>query len=102
MNCISNKSVIIDVIEKISIEAKNSDKQFGIITTDKELIDASLMKGVNMLSYGSELNMLIQQIYQIHPIRQDYLILMVVELHLFILQIKQQDFHFSSGSPKKT
>ena len=59
LNCIGNQGPIIECIKKISDESKHANKKWGIITTNQELLDAAFACDVDMISYGSELNMLI-------------------------------------------
>ena len=58
LNCIGDNRPILPYIEKIGTVAKQAGKVWGIITTDKELIAHSLRFGADMVSYGSEINML--------------------------------------------
>lgn len=50
---------ILDCFETISKNAKKASKECGIITTNKEYIEFSKNHGINNISYGSELNMII-------------------------------------------
>ena len=59
MNCISDKKTLYTAIEKIAAAANETEKPFGIITGDKELIEYSIRNNASMVSVGSELNMLI-------------------------------------------
>lgn len=59
MNAVSDKKAVCDAIETIAKAANSADKSFGIITSDRELIDFSLQNNASMISMGSELNMLI-------------------------------------------
>ena len=58
LNCIGNLAPIKKAILKIFQEAEKQGKVWGIITTNKDLIDFSLTNGVDYISYGSEINML--------------------------------------------
>ncbi len=57
--CIGNNEPVKACIKTVSEAAENTKKQWGIITANKELLDFSTACGVNMISCGSELNMLI-------------------------------------------
>ena len=59
MNAVSDKKAVCGAIETIAKAANSAKKTFGIITADKEYIDISLRNNANMISVGSELNMLI-------------------------------------------
>ena len=59
MNSVSDKKTVCDAIEIIAKAANSADKSFGIITSDRELIDFSLQNNARMISVGSELNMMI-------------------------------------------
>ncbi len=48
-----------DAIAKVGEDAKRAGKPWGIITTKQSLIDFAKEHGATMLSYGSELNMII-------------------------------------------
>ncbi len=48
-----------DCIEKVGAAAAKAGKPWGIITTKQELIDCAKANGATLLSYGSELNMMI-------------------------------------------
>lgn len=48
-----------DAIVKMGEAAKKAGKPWGIITTKQELIDFAKENGATLLSYGSELNMMI-------------------------------------------
>ena len=58
LGCIGNNDPIKQAIAKVASETKRQGKTWGIITTNKELIDFSLSNNVDYLSYGSEINML--------------------------------------------
>ena len=57
-NCIGDKAAICKQIDIISRACKKLNKPWGIITGDKDLTEFSINCGVNMISCGSELNML--------------------------------------------
>lgn len=50
--------VVIPYIEIVAVAAKLAQKPWGIITTNQKLIDFSKSCGVDIVSYGSEINML--------------------------------------------
>ena len=58
MKCISDNGPIIEAIKIISAAAKKANKPFGIITTSAVLLECALKNGAEMISYGSELNMI--------------------------------------------
>ena len=58
LGCIGNNEPVYEAIKVIAAVAKEQEKPWGIITTSKDLIDVSKENGVNLLSYGSEINML--------------------------------------------
>ena len=58
MKCISDNGPIIEAIKIISAAAKKANKPFGIITTSAALLECALKNGAEMISYGSELNMI--------------------------------------------
>lgn len=59
IGCIGDTAPVKDCISKVANAAYSTNKPWGIITGDKALTDHSLSQGVNMISRGSELNMLI-------------------------------------------
>ena len=59
LGCGYDKTALYPIIEKIGVLCKVVSKPFGIITGDKELISKAKDCGVNFISVGSELNMLI-------------------------------------------
>jgi len=59
LDCFSDKALLLDCIRRIASAAEESDKPWGIITGDKELLALSRRLNVNNISCGSELNMLI-------------------------------------------
>lgn len=59
IGCADDKTPVYDYIKKASDAANSAGKVWGIITTDKKLIDFSILHGAGMISVGSELNMLI-------------------------------------------
>lgn len=59
-NCMGETEKIKELISVISKQCVKKDKPCGIITTDKELIKHALLCGCSMISYGSEINMLIK------------------------------------------
>lgn len=60
LDCVGDKEKIYRCIETVSKSAQNLGKLWGIITTDNKLIDCAINCGVDMISFGSELNMLIK------------------------------------------
>ena len=58
LGCIGNIEPITEAIDKVATSAASHGKVWGIITTSKSLIDHSLSRGVDMISYGSEINMI--------------------------------------------
>lgn len=58
LNCIGNSEPIFKAIDKLSEAAKKACKAWGIITTDRALINFSIKKNVDIISYGSEINMI--------------------------------------------
>ena len=56
---LSDKAPVIECIKKVALAAKKAGKICGIITTDKDYINTALEYGAAMVSYGSELNMII-------------------------------------------
>ena len=68
MDCVSNKKVLEKTIKKIASAANEAKKPFGIITSDSELIELSILNNVSMISMGSELNMLINGCKKIREI----------------------------------
>lgn len=59
LNCIGEKEPIIPCLERIAAACARVHKPWGIITTDQELIACAKRLSVDMVSCGSELNMLI-------------------------------------------
>ncbi len=59
LDCIGQKAPVTACIRLVCEATKRADKFCGIITTDKNLLDCAIACGVDMISYGSELNMLI-------------------------------------------
>lgn len=58
LGCIGNSEPVKAALEKISAAAKRHNKTWGIITTSRELIDCAVENSVDLISYGSEINML--------------------------------------------
>ena len=58
LGCIGNNEPVKKALIEIALQAEKKNKPWGIITTDKDLIDCALQNGVNYISYGSEINML--------------------------------------------
>lgn len=58
MDCMGNNGPVKEAITKVASAAATHGKAWGIITASKDLIDHSLACGVNMISYGSEINMM--------------------------------------------
>ena len=58
MGCIGDTGPVKEAIRTVAAAARNCGKPWGIITASKDLIDCSLDNGVNLISYGSEINML--------------------------------------------
>ncbi|MBQ2754224.1 MAG: hypothetical protein IJF30_02055 [Clostridia bacterium] len=59
MQCIADKETLLKAIDRIAEASRTVKKPFGIITSDKELIQHSISNNASMISVGSELNMLI-------------------------------------------
>ena len=59
LECIDNKDTILECIESISSAAKSENRQWGIITKDAAYIAKAKECDADLISYGSELNMLI-------------------------------------------
>ena len=59
-DCMGDTEKIKELISVISKECVKNGKHCGIITTDKGLIKHALLCGCSMVSYGSEINMLIK------------------------------------------
>lgn len=59
LNCIGNLEPVKTCIEKVAEASLKVGKNWGIITTNEDLINKAISCKVNMISYGSELNMLI-------------------------------------------
>jgi len=59
-DCMGDTEKIKELISVISKECVKNGKPCGIITTDKGLIKHALLCGCSMVSYGSEINMLIK------------------------------------------
>jgi len=59
LDCIGDKGPILECIKKVSDSAKCLNKKCGIITTDKTYIEYAKECKVDAISYGSELNMII-------------------------------------------
>lgn len=59
-DCMGDTEKIKQIISVISAACVKYGKPCGIITTDKELIKHALLCGCSMVSYGSEINMLIK------------------------------------------
>ena len=57
-DCMDDRETIKDIVSVICKSCIKHGKPCGIITTDKELIQHSLLNGCSMVSYGSEINML--------------------------------------------
>ena len=70
--CIGNTEPIKKCIETVGKAVQQMQKQWGIITANKELLDFSVSCGVNMISCGSELNMLIDGCKKIKKTILDY------------------------------
>lgn len=58
MGCIGDTGPVKEAIRTVAAAAQACGKPWGIITASKSLIDCSLENGVNLISYGSEINML--------------------------------------------
>ena len=58
MGCIGDNAPVKEAIDKVAEAAADHGKMWGIITASKDLIDHSLSRGVDMISYGSEINMM--------------------------------------------
>lgn len=58
LGCIGDIEPVCRCIEQVAGEVKKAGKVWGIITQNNELIDFSKKHNVNMISYGSELNMI--------------------------------------------
>ena len=58
MGCIGDNAPVKEAIDKVAKAAADHGKTWGIITASKDLIDHSLSRGVDMISYGSEINMM--------------------------------------------
>lgn len=65
LDCIGQKEPVIDCIHTVCNSAKKAHKTCGIITTEKTYLDCAIEYGIDMISYGSELNMLINSCKQI-------------------------------------
>ncbi len=72
LDCIGNTEPVKACIQTVSEAAQRVQKKWGIITAKKELIDFSVSCGVSMVSYGSELNMLIDGCKNIKKRISDY------------------------------
>lgn len=59
LGCIGEKAPVLSAITQIAQAAQRSGKPWGIITNDQALLDHALSLGVDLISCGSELNMLI-------------------------------------------
>ncbi len=59
LDCIGDIEPVKECISKIANAAEHIGKPWGIITSNPQLIEYSTVHGVNMVSCGSELNMLI-------------------------------------------
>lgn len=59
LDCIGDKETIKQAITQIAEAAQKAQKPWGIITNDQALLSHAQSLGVDMISYGSELNMLI-------------------------------------------
>lgn len=59
LNCIGENESVFRCIEEICKNAKEQNKECGIITTDRDYIDFASKCGITSISYGSELNMII-------------------------------------------
>ena len=58
MCCIGNDAPVKAAIDKVASAADAYGKPWGIITSSSELINHALALGVDMISYGSEINMI--------------------------------------------
>ena len=59
LGCIGDNTPVKQCISQVAKAANTVGKPWGIITANRDLIDHSTVLGVNMISCGSELNMLI-------------------------------------------
>lgn len=59
LGCIGDKQPVQAAIERVCGAASAAGRECGIITTDRDYIRRAAAFGASMLSYGSELNMLI-------------------------------------------
>ena len=59
-NCMGDNEMIKKLISVIAHKCIEKEKPCGIITTNTELIEYALLCGCSMVSYGSEINMLIK------------------------------------------
>lgn len=58
LGCIGDIKSVLECIDTVSKAVEKTGKVWGIITQNRDLIDFSKEKNVNMISYGSELNMI--------------------------------------------
>ena len=59
LGCIGDNGPVLKCITQVSTAARCAGKPWGIITANQELLDHATGCGVDMVSCGSELNMLI-------------------------------------------
>lgn len=69
IGCLADRTPLFAAVEKVAAAAQEAGKPWGIITADKELLAYSKRLGVNKISCGSELNMLINGCKQILCLR---------------------------------
>lgn len=61
LGCIGDLAPILDAMQKVAAAAAQAGKPWGLITTNKTLLEKADAWGVDMISYGSELHMLQSQ-----------------------------------------